>query len=240
MTIAKCVFFIGGTGNVGSAAVKPILKKGMPVTVFSQSCSKDQEKYETNPKLGVVNGNVNTLKEYEKPIVNRARSFLLASDMNGLSKAKILIMERAHATDVKQAADISAFESRLPCCGSPFEKVHIECKERIVKTSNRKARSAAQPTKSISSKVSFSNVSTKENSSVSETNSLDTEQIWISADDIGTFPAGRNILQDPAEKHDDGKYEMVGDAAAHNHHPTISNKIETLYLFYGKLYDLFL
>ncbi|KAI8145250.1 hypothetical protein BJV82DRAFT_605529 [Fennellomyces sp. T-0311] len=222
MTIAERVFFIGGTGNIGSAAVKNLLRKGVPVTVFARSGPSAKKQFDNNPKLTVVEGDVNDFKSVEKSIAGHSRLFLLVGDLDNLAKIKVPIAEKAYAAGVKQIVDISAFEVSLPLRTSFLGRVHLECEEGILRIPNRKAYVALRPTKFMSNNLSFSGVGIKENNTFSDTNPPDAEQTWISTDDIGTVAA--NILQDPVEKHGDAVYELIGDVVTPNQRAALLTK----------------
>ena len=215
MTIAERVFFVGGTGNIGSAAVKTLLKKGVPVTLYARHGPKAQKQFDNNPKLTVVEGDVNDFNLYEKSIVGHTRLFLLVGDLDNLAKIKVPMAEKAYAAGVKQVVDVSAYDITLSMRSSYLGRVHLECEEGILKIPNRKAYVALRPTKFMSNNLSFSGIGIKEEDTFSDTNPPDAEQTWISTEDIGTV-AG-NILTDPVELHGNhAVYDLIGDVVTPN------------------------
>ncbi|KAI8149936.1 hypothetical protein BJV82DRAFT_573156 [Fennellomyces sp. T-0311] len=213
VTAAEQIYVIGGTGNVGTAAIKELLRNKVQVTVYARSPAKAQNLFGNDPNLTVVEGDLDNLKPFEETITGHMRLFLLINtDFQNLAKYKTNIAQKAYASGVKQIVHISSISTTFPWRSSYIGEVHRQSEEGIVSIPNRGAYVTLRPARFMSNLLWLEINSIKFANAIIDTVDPGTEQHWISTNDIGL--AAANILQEPIEKHSDGVYEMIGDVVS--------------------------
>ncbi|KAI9277105.1 hypothetical protein BDA99DRAFT_494891 [Phascolomyces articulosus] len=203
------IYIIGGTGNVGSAAVNELLKHKIPVTLYARSQAKVQALFNNQDLLTVIQGDYADLKPFEDSIAGHTRLFLLVSDLQNLVKIKTSIAEKAYAAGVKQIVHISSSSVSAPWRTNFIGTVHRNSEEGILAIPNRAAYVALRPSRFMSNQNVFEAHGIKYANIISDTVGPDHPQEFISPNDIGL--AAANILRDAVEKHGDAVYELIGD-----------------------------
>ncbi|KAI8145722.1 hypothetical protein BJV82DRAFT_601987 [Fennellomyces sp. T-0311] len=221
MTGAERVYIIGGTGNVGTAAVKNLLKDQVPVTVYARSSAKVQSLFGSDSNLAVVEGDLSDLKPFERSIAGHTRLFLLVANFADLTKTATTISTIAYGAGVKQIVHITSAGVNLPPRVSFIGDGHRQCEDALVAIPNRGAYVSLRPYKFISNMKT--EVYDIKNGAITGIFDPDMPVEWISPNDIGL--AAANILQEPVEKHGDIAYEMIGDVITNSQRAAVFSKV---------------
>ncbi|KAI7858836.1 hypothetical protein BDC45DRAFT_456922 [Circinella umbellata] len=210
------IYFIGGTGNTGAPAVKELLKKKIPVTLYARSPEKAQNlfsslvaKDDISSLLTIVQGDLEDLTPFEESIQGHTRLFLVAVDFQNYAKKVIGIAEKAYAAGIKQVVHISSMSVSHSWRVSFIGSMHRVAEESVLAIPDRGSYVALRPSRFMSNNILFDRLSIQHSNVIVDTAKPDARQEWISNNDIGTVAA--NIFQDPVEKHGDAVYELIGD-----------------------------
>ncbi|KAI8149934.1 hypothetical protein BJV82DRAFT_585256 [Fennellomyces sp. T-0311] len=210
-TTTERIYVIGGTGNVGTATVKELLKNKVLVTVYTRSPEKAKTVFGDDSNLTVVQGELADLKPFEDTIAGHTRLFLLLSPDNvfNFPKYKVAIAEKAYAAGVKQIVHNSSISTIFPWRSSVIGEANRRSEEGIVNIPNRGAYVAIRAARFFINHLTVEFNSIKFANAIVDTIDPDIEQAWTSTNDVGLVAA--NILQEPVEKHGDAVYELIGD-----------------------------
>ncbi|KAI8141575.1 hypothetical protein BJV82DRAFT_618304 [Fennellomyces sp. T-0311] len=209
MTLPERVYIIGGTGNIGTAAVKELLKHGVSVTVYARSPTKAQGLFGNNDKLTIVEGDLNDLKPFEGSIDGHTRLLLIVNDIPNIAKFKIAVAQRAYAAGVKQIVDISTILSGMSWRTSIVASNHRAAEEGIIAIPDRGAFVTLRPGRFMSNHLWQEIHTIKNMNTIMDSAQPDRIQHWISPNDIALVAA--NIFRDPVEKHADAVYDLIGE-----------------------------
>ncbi|KAI8144909.1 hypothetical protein BJV82DRAFT_606665 [Fennellomyces sp. T-0311] len=232
MTTSERIYIVGGTGTIGTVAVKELLKKGVAVTLYARSPAKAQTLFPNEPNLTVVEGDINDLKPLEESITGHTRLFLLVSDLVKFTKLKTAIAQKAYAGGVKQIVDISSFASGYPWRSSPIGIIHQEAEQNILNIPDRGAFVALRPGRFMSNILWQDIHPIKAANTIVDTQEPGHVQGWISPNDIGLTAA--NILQELIEKHGDSVYNLIGDVISLKDRAELLSKILGRTIVYTK------
>ncbi|CAO3649652.1 unnamed protein product [Cunninghamella blakesleeana] len=210
------VFFIGGTGNVGSKAVQDLLKNQVPVTLYTRHPNKVADLFPNHMNsdlLTIVQGDLSDLTSLKEALPGHTRLFLLVTDLVNLANTKETIAKIAYEeAGVQQIIDISSISVSYPWRVTDIGYKHYLGEKKIldlVEQYPEKKRSfvALRPGRFTSNNLTFDRPT--ENGLIVDTVPFDKEQGWISPNDIGAIAAV--ILQDDISKHGNAVYELIGD-----------------------------
>ncbi|KAI9494259.1 hypothetical protein BDB00DRAFT_819438 [Zychaea mexicana] len=200
------IYFIGGTGGVGSKAVQDVLDKGYLITIYTRQPAKST--LNGHPQVTLVQGDYDDLTPFEKTIGGHSRLFLLVSTLVGMPKIKSTLARMAYSAGVKQIVDISS----LTCDVVPHTGIgqaHLRSEEaiRAVQPKTNGSYVSLRPWRFMSNHH-HSKHAIKTQNAIVGTAAPDCVQGWISPNDIGALAA--IVLSDPIEKHDGTIYLMIG------------------------------
>ena len=205
MPAQERIYFIGGTGGCGSAAVKLVLERGYPVTIYTRK--PEASEFKSNPNVTLVQGDYDDWTPFEKSIGGHTRLFLLIGSMVDMAGRKGTIAKIAYTAGVQQIVDISSLTINA-CPWYHVARAHAGGEDAINALPERKGRSyvALRPWRFYSNFFHLKEA-IKAGTFVTVTDP-DVLQGFISPNDIGLLAA--NVLTDPVEKHGDAIYLMVG------------------------------
>ncbi|KAI8149055.1 hypothetical protein BJV82DRAFT_505753 [Fennellomyces sp. T-0311] len=222
-TNSERVYFIGGTGNIGTVAVKKLLGNGVSVTVYARSSRKAQDLFGNDRNLTVVEGDINDMKPFDETIAGHTRLFLLVTDILNFTKLKVTIAQKAYAAGVKQIVDISAISAGFPWRSSLSSIIYRDAEEALLAINDRAAYVALRPFQFMTNQLTREAHIIKTTDNIIDIVDPDEPQEWISPNDIGTVAA--NIFQDPVEKHGDAVYNMIGDVVSRKERAILLSKL---------------
>ena len=233
MTTTERVYIIGGTGNIGTATVRELLKKGMSVTVYARSPIKAQGLFGDNDKLAIVEGDLNDLKPFEESITGHTRLLLIVTDLSRIATLKISLAQKAYAAGVQQIVDLSSITSGDSWRTSTIGRAHRVAEEGILAIQDRGAFVALRPGMFMSNQFHQDTHSIKSMNTIVGIAEPTGVQSWISSNDIGLIAS--NIFQDPIEKHGDAVYNILGDLVTCEGRAQILSKILGRTITYTKV-----
>ncbi|CAO3673873.1 hypothetical protein G6F70_006880 [Rhizopus microsporus] len=205
-TSQERVFILGGTGNVGSKAVKDLLAKNIPVTIYSRQPEKVYTLFSNNPLVQVVQGDYSDMTPLKDGLKGHTRLLLLIADLPNMPSHKKTIASWAYEAGVRQIVDISSLWSSFPWRTTFIGTQHYYAEKAIYELPGRGAFVALRPGRFMSNLFHFG---LYENDHILDTLHPDQPQGWISTNDIGAVAA--TILSDDIQKHGDAVYELNGD-----------------------------
>ncbi|KAL9541964.1 hypothetical protein MBANPS3_008846 [Mucor bainieri] len=202
------VFVVGSTGNVGSAAVKELLKHQVPVTVFSRNAAKVSTVFpDAGDLLKVVEGDFSDVSPIKEGIKGHTRLLLLTQGLDDTVQLKKTIASYAYAAGVKQVVDISTSAANLGWRASTIGGVHYFAEKAIFDLPNRGHFVALRPSWFASNIIRDQRpLATK---AFTTTAPLDFKKGYISPNDIGAVAA--TILREDVAKHGDAVYNLTGE-----------------------------
>ncbi|KAG2218285.1 hypothetical protein INT45_000967 [Circinella minor] len=214
------IYFIGGTGGVGSKAVQDVLAQNIPVTIYTRQPEKSN--FKDLPNVTLVKGIYDDLTPFENSITGHTRLFLLVANIGNMSRIKGSLSKIAYTAGVKQIVDISS----LTIDAYPFTFVaqaHLRSEESIRAVQNDDSSYVSiRPWRFMSNHV-WEQQSIKMQGGLVSATPLDTVQAWISPGDIGALAA--IVLIEPIEKHGNAIYPMVGELLSNNDRAQILSKV---------------
>ena len=216
------IYFIGGTGGVGSKAVQDVLAQDIPITIYTRQPEKSN--YKDQPNVKLVQGDYDDLTPFEKSISGHTRLFLLVGDLRIMARIKGSLAKIAYAAGVKQIVDISSCTINV-CPHTFIGQAHLHSEEAIRAASSQNGNSAyvsIRPWRFMSNHIWEQRTINAHGAVVSPT-PFDTLQAWISPNDIGALAA--IALTEPIEKHDGAIYPMVGELLSGNDRARILSKV---------------
>ncbi|KAG1056963.1 hypothetical protein G6F43_001184 [Rhizopus delemar] len=206
MTNKERIFIVGGTGNIGSRAVRNLIAKDIPVTLYARNPEKVNALFSGNELVKTLQGDYNDLSPLKEGLKNHSRLFLLIGDFNKFSETKKTIATYAYEAGVKQIVDISSLNASFPWRSNFIGNAHRSAEEAMLNISNRGYLVALRPGRFMSNLVVFE---VPHNDVVASSTEPDIPEGWISPNDIGDVAAV--ILTEDIEKHKDAVYELNGD-----------------------------
>ncbi|KAK4521331.1 uncharacterized protein ATC70_011946 [Mucor velutinosus] len=199
-TTNESVFVIGFNGNVGSAAVKALLKYQVPVTVFSRNVAKVSTVFpDTGDLLKVVEGDFSDLSPIKEGTKGHSRLLLLAQGLDTTVYIKKTIATYAYEAGVKQVVDISTSAVNLGWRASTIGSVHYYAEKAIFDIPNRGHFVTLRPAWFASNIIRDHRPVA--NKALLTTAPIDFQKGYISPNDIGVVAA--TILREDAAKHAD-------------------------------------
>ncbi|KAI8145662.1 hypothetical protein BJV82DRAFT_534896 [Fennellomyces sp. T-0311] len=222
-TNSERVYFVSGTGSIGTVAIKKLLENGVAVTVYARSPAKAQSLFGNPSNLTIVEGDYSDLKPFDETIAGHTRLFLVVADPVNFTKLKVAIAKKAYAAGVKQIVDISSVGSAFPWRSSWGSTLYRDAEEALLGIPGRGAYVALRPYQFMSNQATREVHTIKGSNSIIDIAAPDAVQEWISTNDIGEVVA--NIFQDPIEKHGDAVYDMVGDVVSRKDRAALLSKL---------------
>ncbi|CAO3649656.1 unnamed protein product [Cunninghamella blakesleeana] len=209
------VFFIGGTGNVGSKAVQDLLKNQVPVTLYTRHPNKVADLFPNHMNsdlLTIVQGDLSDLTSLKEALPGHTRLFLLVTDLINLPDIKASIAKFAYEeAGIQQIIDISSGTVSYPWRVHSAGYKHYLGEKSILDLAEQQPKKrffvALRPGRFTSNCLTHDRPT--ENGLIVDTVPFDKEQGWISPNDIGAIAAV--ILQDDISKHGNAVYELIGD-----------------------------
>ncbi|KAI7848302.1 hypothetical protein BDC45DRAFT_574994 [Circinella umbellata] len=214
------IYFIGGTGGVGSKAVQDVLAQGIPVTIYTRQPEKSN--FKDRPNVTLVKGDYDDLAPFESSITGHTRLFLLVANIGNMPRIKGILSKIAYTAGVKQIVDISS----LTIDAYPFTFVaqaHLRSEEAIRAAQNDNSSYVSIRPWRFMSNLVWQQQSIKVQGQLVSATPLHTVQAWISPGDIGALAA--IVLTEPIEKHGNAIYPMVGELLSNNDRAQILSKV---------------
>jgi len=199
------VFFVGGTGSIGSKTVKGLLKKNIPVTLYARDPEKVATLFNKNSLVSVVQGDYSDLSALKAGIQGHSRLFLLIHDLINFVRLKTEIAKIAYESGVKQIVDISSFTSARGWRTSGIATIHYEAERAIYDIPNRGRFVALRPGRFMSNCHLLFDKPTPDGK-LFDTAPPNHPQSWISANDISDIAA--LVLSEDLLRHGDTVYEL--------------------------------
>ena len=129
------IYFIGGTGGVGSKAVQDVLAQEIPITIYTRQPEKSN--YKGQPNVTLVRGDYDDLNPFEKSVAGHTLLFLLVEDLSTMAHIKGSLAKVAYAAGVKQIVDIPSLT--IEACPFTFiGQAHLRSEEVIRAASSQK------------------------------------------------------------------------------------------------------
>ena len=214
------IYFIGGTGGVGSKAVQDVLAQDIPITIYTRR--PENSSFKDQPNVTLVQGDYDDLTPFEKSITGHTRLFLLVSSLGKMPRIKGSLAKIASSAGVKQIVDISSLT--IDECPYTFiGQAHLRSEEAIRDAQKEDSSYVSiRPWRFMSNHV-WQQPSIKTQGELVSATPADTIQAWISTGDIGSLAA--IVLTEPIEKHDGAIYPMVGEMLSSQDRARIFSKV---------------
>ncbi|KAI8343008.1 hypothetical protein BC941DRAFT_410195 [Chlamydoabsidia padenii] len=207
------VFIIGGTGNTGSPAVRDLVAKHIPVTLYARTPSKAINLFSNvsgdEALFKVVQGDLSDLGPLKAALPGHTRLLLIAADIQNMVQIKKNVSEAAYAAGIQQIVDVSSHSVAYPWRSTYIGAIHTEAEKALLDTARAHNASLVtlRPTRFMSNLINFDRPGHDSFSDVGEPH---VPQGWISPNDIGALAAV--VLSEDVKKHGEAVYEMIGDA----------------------------
>lgn len=209
-TTHERIFIIGGTGNTGSVAVRDLLAKKVPVTLYARNPDKVASLFPTGDEtaLNVVQGDVQDLATLKKALAGHTRLLLVVNNFENMVKIKTDVAQAAYAAGIKQIVDISSLSVTDAWRNSYISTIHRESEQAILDAAKAHDANAVtlRPTRFLSNLLHYDRPGP---TAFVDSADPDAPQGWISPNDIGALAAV--ILCEDTKKHRNSAYAMVGD-----------------------------
>ncbi|CAO3649834.1 unnamed protein product [Cunninghamella blakesleeana] len=214
MTSSDRVFIIGGTGNVGTKAVKDLLNKKIPVTLYARNPKKVTDLFPDHINdtalLSIIQGDLNDLTPLKDALAGHTRLFLLVNISFDLPSVKGEIAKLAYDSGIKQIVDISSITVSYPWRTTAIGYQHFVAEKRILDIAEQSPKTryfvTLRPGRFMSNTINFDRPTDK---GITDSVAADAKQGWISPNDIGSVAAV--VLSEDIEKHGNAVYELVGE-----------------------------
>ncbi|KAG1049189.1 hypothetical protein G6F43_008471 [Rhizopus delemar] len=206
MTNSERVFIVGGTGNIGSRAVRNLIAKNIPVTLYARSPEKVNALFSGHELVKTLQGDYDDFSPLKEGLKGHTRLFLLINDYVKFSQLKETIATYAYEAGVKQIVDISSLSVSFPWRSNLNGNMHRSGEEAILNIPNRGYVVTLRPGRFMSNLTAFE---FPHNDVVASSTDPDVPEGWISPNDIGDVAA--IVLTEDIEKHKDAVYELNGD-----------------------------
>ncbi|KAL7317560.1 hypothetical protein PS15m_003900 [Mucor circinelloides] len=203
------IFIIGGTGNVGSKAVKDLVSRNISVTLYARNPSKVVDMFSKNPLIHVIQGDLADLTTLKEGLSGHTRLFLVYNNFEDFVEKKVAIAKLAYASGIKQILDISSITAGESWRSGYVGAIHRDAEQGILNIPNRGTLVALRPGRFMSNILTFERPSP--GGLIYDTVSGSETQGWISPNDIGAVAAA--VLSEDIKKHGDLVYELIGDVA---------------------------
>jgi uncharacterized protein YbjT (DUF2867 family) len=209
-TTTERVFIIGGTGNTGTVAVRDLLAKKVPVTLYARNPDKVASLFSTTDEaaLKVVQGDLQDLTPLKKALAGHTRLLLVVNDFDNMVQIKTDVAEAAYGAGIKQIVDISSLTVTDAWRSSYIGTIHQESEQVLLAAAKAHGTHVVtlRPTRFLSNILRHDRPGP---TSFVDNADPDAPQGWISPNDIGAVAAV--ILSDDIKKHRSAAYAMVGD-----------------------------
>ncbi|KAI8086788.1 uncharacterized protein BX664DRAFT_299681 [Halteromyces radiatus] len=209
------IFVIGGTGNIGTKAVKDLLSNGIKVTLYARNPTKALCLFpDYDALLTIVQGDYSDLMPFYDAIKKGryTRLLLLVQIDSGNMNAPLLkkqLATAAYEAGVSQVVDISSYAAGDRWRYNFAAEDHWASEKTLMEIPNRSSLVCLRPGRLASNIVDFDIHAIKHLNMYPGSAEPDETMGWISPNDVGTV-AGRMLMDDVA-KHGDAVYEMIGE-----------------------------
>ncbi|KAI8327239.1 hypothetical protein BD560DRAFT_451873 [Blakeslea trispora] len=203
----KPVFIVGGTGNVGTKAVKDLLANNVPVTLLARDPEKVKTLFPNHVnQIRIIKGNYDDLDAIKEGIQGHERLMLLVLDNQRPGQIKGTIAKIAYEAGVKQVIDISTIHMSRKYRAGFIASAQYAADQAIYNIPHRGYLVSLRPHELMSNMF----WSIRKDMKVFADDRDENEGApYISPNDIGAMAAV--ILQEDIEKHGDISYDMTGD-----------------------------
>ncbi|ORX59604.1 NAD(P)-binding protein [Hesseltinella vesiculosa] len=222
------IFFVGGTGNTGSPAVRQLLEKGIPVTLFARNPDKVQQlfsSFASSPLLSVVPGDLDNLAPLIDALPGHSRLFMVLVG-HDTWKTKVAIAQAAYAAGIKQIVDVSAVLSLMGDWRTSSIIDNVYKAEKLIIEDPARPQDAAyvslRPGRFMSNIVAPTSRPLQDYI-LRDIPAPDEAQGWISPNDIGSLAAV--VLTEDIAKHGDAAYDMIGDSVTPNQRAAVYGRL---------------
>lgn len=216
------IFFIGGTGNIGSKIVADLLQHNIPVTLFARNPDKVKTLFtEKQDLIQVVQGDTNNLEPLKDALKGHTRLYLMHNDFRTFVQTKKTIAQYAYDNGIQQIVDLSSSSVNAGWRVSPLSAFHGDAEQAILSIPNRKAFVVLRPGRYMSN--IFHQDQAIATGKIIDV--LDPEKIipWISPIDIAAVASV--ILRDDIAKHGDAVYTLFGDPVGNRERAEIMSSV---------------
>ena len=220
------IYFVGGTGGVGSKAVRDILDAGIKVTIYTRQ--PEISSFKDQPNVTLVQGDYSDFTPLEKSIAGHTRLFVLTSNQQAMAQTKGDIAKIAYAAGVRQIVDVSSItvDIRLSTYLGQSHKSGeeaIRAAKKFSPNSSELGYVSLRPWRFYSNHIMIFKEAINVKNIIPGTATADTIQGWVSPNDIGALAA--IILQEPIAKHGDAIYPMVSQLLSGKQRAEIFTKL---------------
>ncbi|CAO0794534.1 unnamed protein product [Mucor circinelloides] len=215
------IFIIGGTGNVGSKAVRDLVSRNISVTLYARNLSKVVDMFSKNHLIHVIQGDLADLTSLKEGLSGHTRLFLLYSNFEDFVEKKVAIAKLAYAAGIKQILDISAINASESWGSGRIGVLHRDTEQGILNIPQRGTLVALRPGRFMSNFLTFERPSS--DGVIQDTANGNQSQGWISPNDIAAVAAA--VLTDDVQKHGDIAYELIGDVVTPNELTSIASRV---------------
>ncbi|OBZ83566.1 hypothetical protein A0J61_08384 [Choanephora cucurbitarum] len=217
----KPVFIIGGTGNIGTKAVKDLLANNVPLTLFARDPEKAKTLFPDHvDHIRIVRGNYDDLDAIKEGIQGHERLLLLVLDNQRPGEIKGNIAKIAYEAGVKQIVDISTIHMSRKYRAGFIPNGQYVADQAIHNIPNRGYLVSLRPHEFMSNLFWTTRKDMKVFADDRDENEV---APLISPNDIGAMAAV--ILQEDIQKHGDMSYDMTGDLVTGKQRAAIFSKL---------------
>jgi uncharacterized protein YbjT (DUF2867 family) len=234
-TTSERVFIIGGTGNTGAVAVRDLVAKKIPVTLYTRNPDKVASLFSTpgdEAAFKVVQGDLQNLAPLKNALPGHTRLLVVVADIVNMVEIKKAVALAAYAAGIKQIVDISSISVNAPWRSTYIGDLHQVCEQAILAaaTAHNAHVVTLRPTRFLSNLIGYDRPGP---TAFVDSADPDAPQGWISTNDIGALAAV--VLSEDIKKHGNGVYELVGDVVTANQRAEIFTRVLGRPIAYQKL-----
>ncbi|OBZ83256.1 Prestalk A differentiation protein A [Choanephora cucurbitarum] len=222
MSSSERIFVIGGTGNIGTKAVKDLLDNGVRVTLFARNPDKVKSLFSKIELINIVQGDYNDLSPLKEGLKGHTRLFVVLGESKQFVELKKTIADYAFDAGIQQLVDLSSFSVNLGYRSSESGSEHYYGERAIYDHPERRGHVVMlRPGRFMSNTFWVDRV--KSTGKLFDALPPSFGQDWISPNDVGAIAAV--ILQEDMEKHGDAVYSLVGDVISSQERAAIFSRV---------------
>jgi uncharacterized protein YbjT (DUF2867 family) len=222
------VFITSGTGNISAQAVRNLIAKNIPTTIYVRDEKKARAQFEEEFKsdiLSLVVGDYENEQAFENGIKGHDRLFLLVADLDRMAEIKEKFARIAFDVGVKQIVDLSSFSVKVSNRSGLISQAHTDGENILRQVSKERGGNVVV----LRPGNFMTNVLLREVHTIKKLNKTfgvqpETSKVsLIDPRDIGDIASA--ILSDPIEKHGNLVYDVNAELLTMKEQAAVFSKV---------------